>query len=275
MKILLIGGRGFFATAVADQLRAHDVYTLDRDVGGNNHFQADILDEQRLVECFTGMDVIVNFVGLSPLYTPAVSYEKIHVQGVASIVQAANQVHIPFLAHVSALGASTDASTEYLRTKARGEQSIHTFDGASLIIRPSVLFDTNSEFLMTLAKFSWTRMFPKVTAHMQPVYRLDIARWFAHAFTHNMQGTYELAGPDIMNLTDIAELVYTLQGHSMLRLPSWTAHLSATVFAKLPSTRISADQVRSLDFDNVLEPDSDAFQIISPTSMFDWMSHST
>lgn len=274
MKIVLVGGRGFLGSAVAKNLFKHEVVTVDRSPGDSTHQQADILDTKRLTSIFAGAQAVVNFVGLSPLKQPSVSYQKIHVDGTKSVCEAAKKAGVKQVVYISALGVS-NPQTIYLRTKLSAEQLLKKYEFSSLIIRPSVLFDTNSEFVEMIQKFSWTRMFPNIQTHVQPVYRQELAEWIAKALVDKTSGTYEFGGPQVLSIVDIAQLLYSHKGHSMLRLPSWTARLGANLLAKLPSTHITTDQVRSLDLNNVLKDSSDAQQRILSTSLFDWVVQST
>lgn len=270
MKILLIGARGFVGSAVAKKLTNHQVHTLDNHPGPKNHLQADILDTKRLIECFSGFDAVINFVGLSPLFQPKISYHTIHVQGAKSICEAANKTNLSYLAHISALGASTKADTKYLQTKAHAEKQLQNFNNKLLIIRPSLIFDEQSQLIQLLATASLTRLFADVSARMQPVYREDLASWITNAISKQHTGVYELAGPEVLTLSEVARIIYAKNNRRLFMLPSWTAHLLASVLAKLPKTRITADQVRSLDSNNILSSSSSATQVVFDTSLRKW-----
>lgn len=274
MKVVLVGGRGFFGSAASAQLRSdgHEVVTVDPAPGPTNHLQADILDTARLVEGFRDADAVINFVGLTPVRKPKKGlYQKIHVEGAASVALACEQARVGMLVHVSALGACMDAPTAFLRTKAAGEQVLDVFSGSTLILRPSALLAEDNELIQMLKRLSVTRMFFRTTGVLQPLYLPDAAQFLSACLHESVTGVVEVAGPDLLTLADIARLVYAREERACILLPSWLARLGATTLALLPRTRIGFDQVRSLTLHNTLVPTSGVRQEILSTSITDWL----
>lgn len=276
MKVALIGGRGFFGSAVANQLREQGVQvrTIDRSEGPENHVQASILDTRALTKAVSGCDAVVNFVGLTPVRQPrTVSYEQIHIDGAASAALACEQAGVSLLVHISALGASMQATTKYLRTKAAGESAIEVFSGSRLVVRPSILVDVDNELIQMLRKASVTRLFVRTTGMLQPVYRQDAAHLIADAILSQRTGVVELGGPDVCTLSDLARLVYSTMDRKCFLLPLWLARLGATTLAILPRTGIGFDQVRSLSLHNALVPNKEVDQVVLDTSVRDWLDN--
>lgn len=274
MKVALLGGRGFFGSAVASALRmdGYDVVTVDRHSGGAGHVVADLLDTARLVEVFDGVDAVVNFVGLTPTRKPKKGmYERVHVDGAASVALACEQAGVDYFVHVSALGADIGASTQYLRTKAAGEEALETFSGKRLILRPSVLLAEENELVRALDRLSVTRLFVRTTGMLQPVFLQDAASYVVSAISARLTGVAEIAGPDLLTLADLAEFVYARKDRSCVLLPLWLARLGATTLALLPRTRIGFDQVRSLSLHNTIVPNSAIRQDILDTSITQYL----
>ena len=274
MKVALLGGRGFFGSAVASALRADgfDVVTVDRRSGGSGHVVADLLDTARLVEVFSGVDAVVNFVGLTPTRKPKKGmYERVHVDGAASVALACEQAGVNYFLHVSALGAIKDASTQYLRTKAAGEEALEVFSGKRLILRPSVLLAEDNELVRALDRLSVTRLFVRTTGVLQPVYLQDAASYVSSAISARLTGVAEIAGPDLLTLADLARIIYARKDRSCVLLPLWLARLGATTLALLPRTRIGFDQVRSLSLHNTIVPNTQVRQEILSMSVADWL----
>jgi NADH dehydrogenase len=86
---------------------------------------------------------------------------------------------------MSALGASANAPSEYLRTKAMGEQAALGAAGLAVTaFRPSVIFGPEDAFLNTFAELA--RLFPVLPiacpqARFQPVYVADVAHAMSRA----------------------------------------------------------------------------------------------
>ena len=274
MRVALLGGRGFFGSAVASVLRAdgYDVVTVDRRSGGAGHVVADLLDTARLVEVFAGVDAVVNFVGLTPARKPKKGmYERVHVDGAASAALACEQTGVDYLVHVSALGVASDAPTQFLRTKFAGEEAVEAFTGKQLILRPSVLLAEDNELVRALDSLSVTRVFVRTTGMLQPVYLQDAASYVSSAISARLTGVAEIAGPDLLTLSDLAEFIYARKDRSCVLLPLWLARLGATTLALLPRTRIGFDQVRSLSLHNTIVPESTTRQDILDTSLKEYL----
>ena len=273
MKVALIGGRGFFGSAVQEQLVDHEVLTVDHRPGPASHREVDVLDTARLAQVLREVDAVVNFVGLTPTREPRkTSYHEVHVQGAGSVALACEQAGVSYLLHVSALGAALDAPTEYLRTKAAGERALSAFSGPTGVLRPSVLLDAGNELVVALRRLSVTRVFFRSEAYLQPVYRVDAASLVTSLIKEAYVGVVEVGGPDVLTLSDLARLVYSRQGRRCFLFPLWLARLGATALAVLPRTRIGFDQVRSLSLNNTLVPDASVKQVVTSTSVTAWLS---
>ncbi|MFT4250373.1 MAG: NAD-dependent epimerase/dehydratase family protein [Candidatus Woesearchaeota archaeon] len=271
MRVLVLGGRGFLGEALVNKLQeTHEVHTLDTSLGGEKHIQASVLDKQALRQAFSGFSCVVHLVSLSPLREPKIPYTTIHVQATKNVVSAAKEANVSYVVYVSALGASTNAPTSFLRSKARAEQVILQHQ-QTLIIRPSLIVDEQNELIRALKKLSLTRLFVNLPSRVQPVVREELAEFVSKQLTKKTIGVVEVAGSEILSLGAIGKITYSSLGRGCVLLPSWTARLSARILSKLPGSRIGADQVRSLDIHNTLqEPSRGVRQVVLPTSFSSW-----
>ncbi len=245
MRVAVIGGCGYLGGYVCRALKKQNVRTIDRSSQAD--ISLDVTQSVDLHKALQGMDVIINLVGLTPLREPKNGYEAVHVELPRTLSAFQKTAYI---VHISALGASTSASTAYLRTKAQGESYLSD----SLIIRPSLLFSQTHPLYTALVRASFTRMFPRIPALFQPVDTEEFAQFIVNLIQKRKKGIVEVGGPEQLHLFELAHRVFRKQNRSCVLLPSWLAYLGATVLAILPSTRIGFDQVRGLDLSNVLVP---------------------
>ena len=97
---------------------------------------ADPNDEKSLATAFENMDAVVNLVGILHESRRA-SFESAHVELPRKIARACRAAGVRQLLHMSALGASPQAPSEYLRSKARGEAAVREGGQASFRSRSS------------------------------------------------------------------------------------------------------------------------------------------
>ena len=98
--------------------------------------EADVFAPAALERLVRGQDAVINLVGV--LHG---NFRRAHVELPAAIVAACRSAGVRRLLHVSALGAAADAPSEYLRSKAQGEEAVLAARDLELtVFRPSVIF---------------------------------------------------------------------------------------------------------------------------------------
>src|SRR5258708_37935208 len=124
------------------------------------------------------------------------------------------------LLHMSALGASASGPSQYLRSKAAGEEAVRAA-GAELpftIFRPSVIFGEPDRFLnlfALLARVSAVIPLACAGARFQPIWVEDVARAFVSSLgePRALGSTYELCGPRAYTLEELVRFVAATLGH--------------------------------------------------------------
>uniref|UniRef100_A0A0D9VMN3 NAD-dependent epimerase/dehydratase domain-containing protein n=1 Tax=Leersia perrieri TaxID=77586 RepID=A0A0D9VMN3_9ORYZ len=117
---------------------------------------------------------------------------------------------------VSGLGASASSPSRMLRAKAAGEESVlKEFPEVATIVRPATMIGTEDRILNRWAQFAKNWGFlPLVgdgSTKIQPVYVVDVAAAIVNSLKDNgtsMGKTYELGGPEIYTVHELAELMY-------------------------------------------------------------------
>ena len=203
-NVLVVGGTGFIGRHLVASLAAAGlrVTVPSRRRERAKHLillptvdvvEADIMAPGVLERLFAGQDAVYNLVGIlhgrrgrgderGPNdYGP--DFARMHVELPQAIVAACRANGVRRLLHISALGASPDAPSEYLRSKSIGERALLAADDLEVtVFRPSVVFGPEDQFLNRFAAFTrWLPVFavPSPQAMFQPVYVGDVARALA------------------------------------------------------------------------------------------------
>jgi uncharacterized protein YbjT (DUF2867 family) len=274
-SVLVVGGSGFIGRHLVASLAAaglrvtvparrrerakHLILLPTVDV-----VQADVMAPGVLQRLCAGKQAVYNLVGIlhsrrgrrdergANEYGP--DFARVHVELPQAIVAACRLAGVRRLLHVSALGASRDAPSEYLRSKAIGEQAVLAAEDLdATVFRPSVVFGPEDRFLNTFAamsRFLPVMAVPCPDAQFQPVYVGDVARALHYALeAPEARGkSYELCGPRVYTTKQLVEFVcaVTRRPRLVLGLSPRLSYFQAWVLEHLPGKLMSRDNYRSM-----------------------------
>lgn len=248
-KILAFGGRGFVGSKVVQKLRKTcKVTTFDRSKGDKNHIQGNILRKEDVKKAVKDQDIVINFVGLTPIKQPKNGYEALHVDAVKNIINklAKKQIYI----HISAIGADFNSDISYLKTKGLAEKYIRKHHDKHFIVRPSIIYDKTGELIPLLVKTSWLRFFPKIPLKIQPVHRNDVAKIiYLRVKGKTRKKTVEIAGLEQYTFWEFAKRVKNALGYKQVNVPFFLYNAGMTFLTIIPGVPISMNQVKSLNED--------------------------
>ena len=150
MKILVLGGYGLIGSAIARRLEAdgHDVVGLGRDpeIGRNRHpsipwigvDMAALSSVSAWSRYLDNVDFVVNAAGA--LQDGARDdLAAIHDTSVVACVKACQKLRINGFVQISALGADSNASTAFMKTKARGDDAVRACELNWVIFKPGLV----------------------------------------------------------------------------------------------------------------------------------------
>ncbi|HUQ26092.1 MAG TPA: complex I NDUFA9 subunit family protein [Burkholderiales bacterium] len=264
-NVLVVGGSGFIGRHVVAALAARGmrVTVPSRRRERSKHLillptvdvvEADIFARGALERLMAGKQAVINLVGI--LHG---DFHRLHVELPQGIVNACRAQGVARLLHMSALGASRDAPSEYLRSKALGEEVVlAATDLETTVLRPSVVFGPEDRFLNLFAQLS--RFLPVLAlacpqAQFQPVYVGDVARVFATALgeAESFGKRYDLCGPHLATLRQLVNYVcaVTRRRRVVIGLPHWASMAQAWTLEHLPGKLMTRDNVRSMQVANV------------------------
>ena len=265
MKVYVTGGTGFVGSHLAHKLiwAGHDV-TLG---GLSTEGVIDLPEDAEVEEIdvtkpetldFSGHDAVIHLVGLSPLFEPKVPYHNIHVEGTENVMEACEEAGIDRYIHMSALGANPKGDTEYLRTKGEAQTLVKNSDLDWTVFSPSVIFGEGGQFI----DFTESLLTPFVTAlpganpKFQPLYVEDIGDLFVETVEDekHIHQTYDLGGPEVRSMKDIAKLIERSKGRDLtiLPVPMPFVEIGMKVSEQM-GLKFGMDQYRSLKKNNIVE----------------------
>lgn len=274
--ILVVGGTGFIGSHLVAQLAASGrrVIVPTRRQSRSRMYsvlptvevvEANVHDPAVLSRLMRGVDAVINLVGVlhsgrgaaGSKYGPA--FARAHVELPKKIVAACVSNSVHRYLHMSALGASAQGASMYLRSKADGETAAFAPGLETTVFRPSVVFGPEDQFLNLFAKLQ--KFFPVMPlggadARFQPVFVGDVAQAFVNALEHpsTYGRVYELAGPKVYTLKELVELAGEYGGHPrpVIGLPPALARLQALALEFMPGGPLmSRDNLDSMKQDNI------------------------
>ena len=268
--ITILGGAGFVGSSIVaklDQL-GYKVKVLSRRREAAKHLillpnvqvvNCDIADNHALKKALKGSDAVINLVGILHENSKN-SFEKIHHQLPRRLAQMCEELSIARLIHMSALQASKNAPSAYLKSKAAGEAAVSEFSKKLdiTIFKPSVIFGRGDSFVNLFANL--VRYLPvialaKPNAKFQPIWVEDVAQCFVNALenTATYGKSYELGGPTVYTLKALVQKVMAILGKQrpIVGLNDSLSMAQGFMLELMPIKLMTRDNIRSMQVDNV------------------------
>ncbi len=271
--VTVFGGGGFLGRYVCEELlkAGWRIRIAERDpsnafsvkpmggLGQTQFVSCDITKKDGPLRAAQGSDAIVNLCGAF-----ADRGEDVNRDGADHIAKAAAQIGVKAFVHVSAIGADPESASVYGETKGEGEERVRKAFPNATIMRPSVIFGPDDDFLNRFANIIRTSpVVPVIAANtkFQPVFAADVAAAIAHAlsepFTHGGH-TYELGGPERMTMMELNRwIAHEIRAERLFIEVPFTAAFGLALFTRwLPKPPITDDQLIMLKTDNVVADDA-------------------
>ncbi|WP_298470101.1 complex I NDUFA9 subunit family protein [uncultured Erythrobacter sp.] len=253
--VTVFGGGGYIGNYVAQSLlergarlriasrnpeKGHMLKPL-ANLGQLQFARCDITKEESLKAALHGADYVVNLVGA---FTG--DLEELMGEAPGNMARIAKANGVKGFVHVSAIGPDANSSAVYARGKALGEEKVLEAFPDATILRPSIVFGKDDNFLNMFGQM--IEMMPVLPvfgpeAKLQLVYVDDVAEAVAVALENPAEHgghIYELGGPEQLSMMEINQRIAEAQGRErrFLAMPDGVSGL----FAAMPLTPMSRDQ---------------------------------
>ncbi|PYP29850.1 MAG: hypothetical protein DMD49_12320 [Gemmatimonadetes bacterium] len=266
MRVAVTGATGFVGRHVVDQLsrRGHTVRGLARTARGARLLAArgadavpgELADSTALHTLLRGADAAVHLVGIIvESGGSGGTFAAVHADGTRRVLEAARDMGVRRMVHMSAVGARPDPSaTPYHRTKWQAEEFVRSSGLRAAIFRPSLINGPENAPVRTLARaHRWSPVVPVFgdgRFPTQPVWIEDVALAFALAVERpDLVGTFELGGPDVLTFEEFVRAIGRASGHPrpLIHVPLGVVRLAARLSNPLGrAAPITSDQLRML-----------------------------
>src|SRR5262249_8306847 len=190
----------------------------------------DVRDVDSLAAAAAGRDAVIHLVGIIHEEGDQ-TFDRIHREAAENVVAAMKSAGVRRLLHMSAMGSSLDAPSEYGRTKAAGERAVRESGQDWTIFRPSIIFGPGDGFVSLLAPIvrgnpGFIPVIGDGTTRFMPVSVYDVARVFADALEkpETVRAAYEVGGPETLTLNEIYREIAAAVGKPskpLVHLPVW------------------------------------------------------
>ena len=225
------------------------------NLGQIQFMAADVKRPDTISRALDGAMAAVNLVGVF-----GAEMDRVQHLGAATVAKGAKAAGLTVLVQMSAIGADQASASAYGRSKGDGEAAVRAAFPAATIVRPSIIFGREDQFVNRFA--AMIRMAPIVPViggktKFQPVHVGDVARVVAACvadFKVHSGNIYELGGPQILSMRELNEWVGKSIGRDRLfvDVPDGIAGALARATGWLPGAPITQDQWLMLQKDNVV-----------------------
>jgi len=285
-QVCLLGGSGFVGSAIVRHLSlaGYAVKVLTRRREASKHLillpnvdvlECDVMDDVALAEALKSSDVVINLIGILHNSKKA-SFQAMHAELPARLAKLCNKLGVKRLVHMSALQASKDAPSYYLKSKAEGELAVLRSNKNLdvTVFRPSIIFGRGDGFInlfASLVKLLPVILLAKPNAKFQPIYVEDVAYAFVASLDNvdTYGKAYDLAGPKVYTLRQLVTYVADTLGKrpTIIGLNNMLSYLQAFAMELLPVKLMTRDNVRSMEVDSVCVTSFPAFLGFHPVAL--------
>lgn len=209
----------------------------DRDREAVTIVVGDINDPDALNELVRGCDAAIHLVGIIR-ESKGKRFESLHVEATRSVIAACKRTGVGRYLHMSALGVSDEALTEYQKTKFKAEEIVRASDLDWTIFRPSLIHGPGGEFTQMMIQWSRGEIAPwigmpyfrrpeteqsvplggvnYIDPDVQPIVVTDVANYFADALDRpqTIGEIFNLVGGEKLSWPAMLEYVHDHVPHA-------------------------------------------------------------
>ncbi|MEX2131995.1 MAG: NAD(P)H-binding protein [Pseudohongiellaceae bacterium] len=196
-------------------------------------------DVDGLAEAISGADSVVHLAGIL-IESKQSNYQTANVDATEAVIKAARKAKAKHLVFVSVVGANSDSSNPYFRSKGQAEKLVEQSGLSASILRTPILLGPGTAGALSLVgAASQARVGILGGGHyqMQPLDVNDLSTAILRCCGTPNPGAkcFELVGPETVSYRDLVTRVAGLMGKNVAikSIPIWMAKLGAAVNSRI------------------------------------------
>jgi len=237
--------------------------------------QASILDDERISQLLSNVDVCINLVGILFEKGKVNTFDKIHSDFPDRISKICKQKNVDLI-HVSALALDKAIDSRYAQSKINGEKKIRENFNRATIIKPSIIFSVDDKlstrFMSLLSLFPIFPLYYSGSTKFMPIHASDVAEIIFYVISKELiSKDIEAIGPEVLTFKEIIQILSKCinKKRLLIPVPLSLAKISALFFQLFPNPLLTPDQLRLLKYDNIKSENGITnFDIGCPSKLF-------
>ncbi len=221
--------------------------------------EVNIFDEVKIRKLFTKTDICINLVGILHEKERGSTFENIHSIFPSLLSKLCKEYKIKQFIHLSALGINEATDSDYAKSKLEGEVNIQKNFLLTTILRPSVVYSVDdnftTSFMTLLNRLPAFPLYYSGRTKFMPIHCSDLTDIIYQVISKNIHSKIiECVGPQTISLKDILNKLLKLinKNRLLIPLPLFIANISANFFQLFSKPLISRDQIKLLQYDNII-----------------------
>jgi len=226
----------------------------------------DINDEKIILQGLKDIEFVIHLAAVIKTSNVAL-YDKVNVQGTENLCKCCIKSNIKSIIYVSSGQAQENFNSHYGISKRKAEEIMKNSGLKWTIIRPVLIFGGDGDRDLTrliqfVRKYSVVPILGRGNSLIQPIYITDVinAIYAMLEFNKNIieHKIYELAGKDVITLTDFIILTSRLIGRYRFRLHIPIRFLQPLVFIyeRIVNTPLlDSNMLKSIEIDKIANID--------------------
>ena len=221
--------------------------------------EANIFDQEKIVNLFKKADICINLVGILFEKNKANTFKNIHSVFPSLLSKLSKQYSLKHFIHISALGINNALDSNYSISKLEGEINIIKNFPLATILRPSIVYSVDdnftTNFMTMLNRLPIFPLYYEGKTKFMPIHCSDLSDVIYKIISENIYSkVIECVGPEVMTFREILEKLLMLidKKRILIPLPLGIANFTAKLFEKFPNPVLTTDQLRLLKYDNII-----------------------
>ena len=221
--------------------------------------EVNIFDEVKIRKLFTKTDICINLVGILHEKERGSTFENINSIFPSLLSKLCKEYKIKQFIHLSALGINEATDSDYAKSKLEGEVNIQKNFLLTTILRPSVVYSVDdnftTSFMTLLNRLPAFPLYYSGRTKFMPIHCSDLTNIIYQVISKNIHSKIiKCVGPQTISLKDILNKLLKLinKNRLLIPLPLFIANISANFFQLFSKPLISRDQIRLLQYDNII-----------------------